>query len=383
MKRIALVGASGSIGKQTLDVILQHPDQFELVAAAANTSEDFLASLKEKHPSLKAVSLSTFQKPDRFEGLALYEGADGLKSMLQEQEYDLLVNAAVGFAGLMPTLTALDKGIDVALANKESLVAGGELVLEALKKSNTKLYPIDSEHSAIFQCLQGNEKRDVKRLIITASGGSFRNLQRNELENVSVKQALSHPNWSMGPRITIDSATMVNKGFEVIEAHYLFDMDYDQIDVVLHPQSIIHSMVEYNDHAVIAQLGSADMHLPIQYALTYPARPKLEEEHPLDMSQTLDLNFKKMDFDRYPMLLTAYEVGRKKGNTGAIFNGADEQAVALFLQEKISFLQIEESILHALKTVPYIEHPDYAQLHQSDLAARSAVRKLWGLEDSE
>lgn len=293
--------------------------------------------------------------------------------MIQNLDYDLLVNAVVGFRGLKPTLESLNKGIDVALANKESLVAGGVLVREALKRTNTKLYPIDSEHSAIFQCLQGNRKEDIKRLIITASGGSFRDKSRDELTHVTVEQTLNHPNWSMGKRITVDSATMVNKGFEVIEAHYLFDLPYDQIDVVLHKQSIVHSMVEYNDNAIMAQLGSADMRLPIQYALMYPDRLCLKEDKPLDMTKTLQLDFKEMDFVRYPMLKLAYEIGRKEGNLGAVFNGADEQAVELFLEKKISFLSIEEAIQYAINTVEYIATPSLEQLENSDKMARKAV----------
>ena len=296
---------------------------------------------------------------------------------IENCDFDLLVNAVVGFRGLKPTLAALEKNIDVALANKESLVAGGMLVRKMLEKTGRKLYPIDSEHSAIFQCLQGNDKKDVKRLIITASGGSFRDKKRSELTDVTVEQTLNHPNWSMGKRITVDSATMVNKGFEVIEAHYLFEMPFDQIDVVLHRESYVHSMVEYNDNAVIAQIGSADMRLPIQYALCYPERPVLKEDKPLDLTETLTMHFQKMDYDRYPILRTAYEIGRKEGNLGAVFNGADEQAVELFLKEKISFLQIEESILYALDNIPYIEDPTYDQLEESDLMARKLVREHW------
>ena len=265
----------------------------------------------------------------------------------------------------------------MALANKESLVAGGVLVRDMLQKTNTQLFPIDSEHSAIFQCLQGNKKEQVKRLIITASGGSFRDKNRDELENVTVEETLNHPNWSMGKRITVDSATMVNKGFEVIEAHFLFDLGYDQIDTVLHKQSIIHSMVEYEDHAIIAQLGSADMRLPIQYAICYPERPILKEDKPLDMTKTLSLDFKEMDYERYPMLKVAYEIGRKEGNLGAVFNGADEQAIELFLDHKIQFLDIEKSIVEALKKIPYIEHPTLEQLEWSDMEARKCVKMLW------
>lgn len=381
MKRILLLGATGSIGTQTIDVIDQHTDQFMLVGVSAGHQGDVLNEIVKKHPSIQVVGISDSSQKDKFKNVQVFTGNNNMVECIQNCDYDLLVNATVGFRGLRPTLASLEKGIDVALANKESLVAGGVLVRKMLQKTNTHLYPIDSEHSAIFQCLQGNKKEEVERLIITASGGSFRDKKRDELENVTVEQTLNHPNWSMGKRITVDSATMVNKGFEVIEAHFLFGLDYDHIDTVLHAQSVVHSMVEYKDHAVIAQLGSADMRLPIQYALCYPNRPILKEAHPLDMTKTLTLDFKEMDYQRYPMLKVAYEIGRKEGNLGAVFNGADEQAVALFLDHKIQFLDIEKSILFALKQTAYIKNPTLEQLEQSDREAREWVKKLWTSEN--
>ena len=377
MKRILLLGATGSIGSQTIDVIDQHKDQFELVGISAGHQGDVLKEIVDQHPTIQVVGISDASQADKFSNVKVFTGENNMVECIQNCEYDLLVNATVGFRGLRPTLASLEKGIDVALANKESLVAGGVLVREMLEKTNTKLYPIDSEHSAIFQCLQGNKKSQVKRLIITASGGSFRDKARDELGNVTVEQTLNHPNWAMGKRITVDSATMVNKGFEVIEAHFLFGLGYDQIDTVLHKQSIIHSMVEYDDNAIIAQLGSADMRLPIQYAICYPERPVLKEDKPLDMTKTLSLDFKEMDYERYPMLQVAYEIGRKEGNLGAIFNGADEQAIELFLQHKIQFLDIEKSIIETLKRVPFIEHPTLEQLEWSDHEARNTVKMLW------
>ena len=377
MKRILLLGATGSIGSQTIDVIDQHKDQFELVGISAGHQGDVLKEIVDQHPTIQVVGISDASQADKFSNVKVFTGENNMVECIQNCEYDLLVNATVGFRGLRPTLASLEKGIDVALANKESLVAGGVLVREMLEKTNTKLYPIDSEHSAIFQCLQGNKKSQVKRLIITASGGSFRDKARDELGNVTVEQTLNHPNWAMGKRITVDSATMVNKGFEVIEAHFLFGLGYDQIDTVLHKQSIIHSMVEYDDNAIIAQLGSTDMRLPIQYAICYPERPVLKEDKPLDMTKTLSLDFKEMDYERYPMLQVAYEIGRKEGNLGAIFNGADEQAIELFLQHKIQFLDIEKSIIETLKRVPFIEHPTLEQLEWSDHEARNTVKMLW------
>ncbi|MCF0106261.1 MAG: 1-deoxy-D-xylulose-5-phosphate reductoisomerase [Holdemanella sp.] len=377
MKKILLLGATGSIGMQTIDVIEQHPDRFVLVGICANHNTSRLNEIIQKHPSIQVVGLQREDLAGQIEFGKVFTGNDCMVKCIENVEYDLLVNAVVGFVGLKPTLTSLEKGKDVALANKESLVVGGPLVREALKRTKTKLYPIDSEHSAIFQCLHGNAKKEVKRLIITASGGSFRDKTREELTDVTVEQTLAHPNWNMGKRITVDSATMVNKGFEVIEAHYLFDLPYEQIDTVLHKESIVHSMVHYQDNAIMAQLGSADMRLPIQYALCYPERPVLTEDNPLDMTSTLDLHFKKMDYERYPMLKLAYELGKKEGNQGAIFNGADEQAIELFLQEKISFLDIEKSIISALENIPYVENPTYEQLEQTDRQARAYVKALW------
>lgn len=381
MKRILLLGATGSIGKQTLDVIAQHPDEFSLVGICAGHKAKELKAIAEKFPSVEVIGLSENKEGIDFSEIPVFYGEDNMVQCIQNCDYDLLVNAVVGFRGLRPTLKSLQKGKDVALANKESLVAGGVLVKKMLKKTNTRLYPIDSEHSAIFQCLQAGKKEEVRRLIITASGGSFRNRSREELKDVSVKEALAHPNWNMGKRITIDSATMVNKGFEVIEAHYLFDLPYEKIDTVLHAQSLIHSMVEFNDNAILAQLGSADMRLPIQYALMYPNRPFLKEDHPLDMTKTLTLDFKEMDYDRYPMLKLAYQIGKKEGNLGACFNGADEKAVELFLAEKITFLQIEESIQKAVEAISYIEDPTLEDLERTDKEAREFVVRYWGLEN--
>ncbi len=381
MKRILLLGATGSIGKQTLDVIAQHPDEFSLVGICAGHKAKELKAIAEKFPSVEVIGLSENKEGIDFSETPVFYGEDNMVQCIQNCDYDLLVNAVVGFRGLRPTLKSLQKGKDVALANKESLVAGGVLIKKMLKKTNTRLYPIDSEHSAIFQCLQAGKKEEVRRLIITASGGSFRNRSREELKDVSVKEALAHPNWNMGKRITIDSATMVNKGFEVIEAHYLFDLPYEKIDTVLHAQSLIHSMVEFNDNAILAQLGSADMRLPIQYALMYPNRPFLKEDHPLDMTKTLTLDFKEMDYERYPMLKLAYQIGKKEGNLGACFNGADEKAVELFLAEKITFLQIEESIQKAVEAISYIEDPTLEDLERTDKEAREFVVRYWGLEN--
>ncbi|MDI9518690.1 MAG: 1-deoxy-D-xylulose-5-phosphate reductoisomerase, partial [Bacillota bacterium] len=290
------------------------------------------------------------------------------------ENYDLLVNALVGFVGLIPTLNAIENKKDVALANKETLVVAGEIVNKALKKNGCMLFPIDSEHSAILQCLLGNNIKQVKKIIITASGGSFRDLSRDELKNVSVKDALNHPNWAMGAKITIDSATMMNKGFEVIEAHYLFDIDYDDIEVVLHKESYVHSMVEYIDGSIMAQIGNADMRIPIMYSLSYPERLKFESD--FSFSQIKSLNFKEMDFERFPLLKLAYDVGRKKGNLPAILNAANEIANKAFRDGLISFLEIEDLVYKAINDMEFIKNPSLEELIDSDIKTRNYVNSL-------
>ncbi len=381
-KKVLLLGASGSIGRQTLDILKQHSEDFTLVGISAGHQEKVLEEIIQDFPSVKWAGLSNLSceqanKKNEAQSQIHWIGQeDQMVKLVQEADYDILVNAVVGFRGLKPTLEAIARNKIIALANKESLVCGGEVVKEALEKSTSTLRPIDSEHSAIWQCLQGNKKEDIQRLIITASGGSLRDVPRENLKDITPQQALKHPSWKMGPRITIDSATMVNKGFEVLEAHYLFDLPYEQIATVLHPQSIVHSIVEYKDHASIAQLGSADMRLPIQYALYGPNRPYFKEEKPLDMTKTLNLTFQEMDFERYPLLKTAYEVGAKKGNAGCIFNAADEQAVELFLKGQIPFLSIEQLILSALENIPWIEKPSYSDLEETDQNTRLYIQKV-------
>ncbi len=379
-KKVLLLGATGSIGRQTLDILKQHPETFTLVGISAGHQEQALEQIVEDFPSVEWVGLSSLSSSQAAQkqtpSVHWIGGEDQMTQLVQQADYDLLVNAVVGFRGLKPTLEAIKRNKPIALANKESLVCGGELVKQALETSTSTIAPIDSEHSAIWQCLQGNKKKDVNRLIITASGGSLRDLPREALDTITPQQALKHPSWSMGQRITIDSATMVNKGFEVIEAHYLFDLPYEQIATVLHPQSIVHSLVEYKDHACIAQLGSADMRLPIQYALYGPDRPYFEEKNSLDMTKAMTLTFLEMDEKRYPILKTAYEVGEKKGNAGCIFNAADEKAVELFLKGRISFLAIERLILKALESIPWIENPSYDDLEATDIQTRRFVEEM-------
>ncbi len=381
MKKIVLLGASGSIGTQTLDVVRHHSNEFEVIGVSVGHNMKKLSEILSEFASIRYVCVARYadmiEMKNQFPEHTFFSGDEGLKELVSVDEYDIFVNAIVGFRGLVPTLTAIEHEKIIALANKESLVAGGPLVKEALKQHKVPLYPIDSEHSAIFQCLQGNNKKEVDKLIITASGGSFRDKTRDELKNVTVKEALHHPNWDMGGRITIDSATMMNKGFEVIEAHYLFDIDYEDIEVVIHRESVIHSMVQYCDHAIIAQLGTADMRLPIQYALSYPKRLEMKNAEKFDFKRMFSLHFDVASTKRYPLLQLAFDVGKKGGNLGAIMNGADEEAVDLFLHEKISFLDIEKYVMKAVEEIPYIAHPTLEEIIESDAKAREFVRSAW------
>lgn len=368
MKRLVLLGASGSIGTQTIDVINAHPDLFELTAFGVGKNIDAARKILATNP-VKLVSVQSEEDAaalrKEYPGVTVLSGAEGMRD-LAVSDYDVLVNALVGFAGFAPTLAAVQSGHNVALANKETLVCGGSLIYRALKEFNRELYPIDSEHSAIWQCLQGNKKQQVKRLIITASGGSFRSLTRDQLKDVTVEQALAHPNWSMGAKITIDSATMMNKGFEVTEAHWLFDLPYEQIDVIMHDESMIHSMVEYCDHSVMAQLGVPDMRLPIQYALSAPDRLDLYEEHPLDLAEVGTLHFHKPDMRRYPLLGLAYQAGKKGGNLGAVMNAANEAANLAFRNKEIPFLSIEDIVITTVLKAPFRELETVDDLNEAN-----------------
>lgn len=379
MKKIILLGASGSIGTQTLDVIEHHPDQYELIAFSVGKRINEVHRILAKWP-VKYVCVGSYEDQKMLEKeypqVHFMSGDEGLLELVSLDEGDWVVNALVGFVGLKPTLCAIEHHKNIALANKETLVVGGKFVSSAIRKYQVRLTPIDSEHSAIFQCLQGVRRSDVAKLIITASGGSFRDKSRDELENVTVKEALSHPNWQMGAKITIDSATLMNKGFEVIEAHYLFDMDYDQIDVLVHRESIIHSLIQTRDTALLAQMGTADMRLPIQYALSCPDRDELINGEVCDLSAIGCLHFEKPDFERFPLLKVAYECGRKEGNACAILNAANEVAVQAFLEEKIAFLDIEKLIMKALEHIEYKSDASLEEIFEADTATRNYVNDL-------
>ncbi|WP_194190484.1 1-deoxy-D-xylulose-5-phosphate reductoisomerase [Clostridium chrysemydis] len=354
MKKISILGATGSIGTQTLDVI-RKSDDIELVGITANTSilkvieiiEEFnpkFVGMMEKEAYYKILEYVNTNKKN----IIVLEGIDGLNKIASLDEIDIVVTSVVGMIGLEPTLKAIRAKKDIALANKETLVVAGELVMKEAKENNVKILPVDSEHSAIFQSLRGNTLSELKKVILTASGGPFRGKKINDLKDIKVKDALNHPNWSMGKKITIDSSTLMNKGLEVIEAHFLFDCPYDNIQVVVHPQSIIHSMVEYKDNSIIAQLGSPDMRLPIQYALNYPKR-KNEIANKIDFWEISKLTFEKPDLDTFKCLKLAYKVGKEGKLMPTILNGANEALVDIFLQEKINYLQIGDIIEECLE----------------------------------
>ncbi|MEG4092427.1 1-deoxy-D-xylulose-5-phosphate reductoisomerase [Microcoleus sp. Pol12B4] len=350
MKAITLLGSTGSIGTQTLDIVAQYPDQFRIVGLTAGRNVTLLAQqIRQFRPEIVAVcdEDKLLELKDAIADLdpqpILLAGESGVVEVAQYGDAQAVVTGIVGCAGLLPTIAAIKAGKDIALANKETLIAGGPVVNPLIEKYGVKILPADSEHSAIFQCLQGVMVGGLRRIILTASGGSFRDLPIDKLAGVTVADALKHPNWSMGQKITIDSATLMNKGLEVIEAHYLFGMDYDDIDIVIHPQSIIHSLIELQDTSVLAQLGWPDMRLPLLYALSWPERIHTDWER-LDLVKAGDLTFREPDHEKYPCMQLAYAAGRAGGSMPAVLNAANEQAVALFLEEKIQFLDIPKLI---------------------------------------
>lgn len=380
LKYISILGASGSIGTQTLDVIRSHPDEFQLAAASIGKNVDMArAIIEEFAPRLVAVADRDAYDKLRSEyagKIKIIYGEEGLIEAAVFPKTDIVVTAVVGSVGLVPTLKAIEAGKTIALANKETLVTAGHIVTEAAKKQGVPLLPVDSEHSAIFQCLQGEKREHIEKIILTASGGSFRDKTREELKHVTVEEALRHPNWSMGAKITIDSATMMNKGLEVIEAHWLFALPYEQIDVLLHRESVIHSLVQFRDTSIIAQLGTPDMRVPIQYALTYPKRLPLNSVKPLDLAEISTLHFERIDFARYRCLHLAYEAGKRGGSLPTVLNAANEEAVAAFLAGRIEFLAIEECIERALERHEFVQKPSLEEIRQIDAETRKYVQSL-------
>ncbi|MGL6341519.1 MAG: 1-deoxy-D-xylulose-5-phosphate reductoisomerase [Waterburya sp.] len=381
MKAITILGSTGSIGTQTLDIVTHNPDKFRVIGLAAGSNVELLAAqIREFQPEIVALGdeskLAELQQaiascPRQPQILV---GQEGICEVARYGDAESVVTGIVGCAGLLPTIAAIEAGKDIALANKETLIAGAPVVLPLVKKHQVKLLPADSEHSAIFQCLQGVPTGGLRRIILTASGGSFRDLPVEQLSSVTVKDALNHPNWSMGQKITIDSATLMNKGLEVIEAHYLFDLDYDHIDIVIHPQSIIHSLIEVQDTSMLAQLGWPDMRLPLLYALSWPERIYTDWEQ-LDLVKAGNLTFREPDHQKYPCMQLAYAAGRAGGLMPAVLNAANEQAVALFLEEKISFLDIPRLIEQVCDrfTSQNTSNPSLEAILAADQWARQAI----------
>ena len=381
MKKITVLGVTGSIGQQTVDVVVHHRDEFEIVAMSAGRNID---ALEEIMKQLNVSHICVQNKEDKeylenkYKDCHFYYGQDGLMTIATLPEVEIVLNAIVGFAGLLPTMEAIKAHKDIALANKETLVVAGHLICPLVKEYQVALLPVDSEHSAIFQSMNGENHQDISKIILTASGGSFRDKTRDELVDVTVEQALKHPNWAMGAKITIDSATLFNKGLEVMEARWLFDIDYDDIEVLIHPESIVHSMVEYQDTSVIAQLGTPDMRLPIQYALTYPRRQPLINGQRLSLNDVGSLHFYKPDLKRFHALALAYEAGRQGGSMPCVLNGANEQANSLFLNGRIRFLDIERLVEDAMRAHEWVNHPTLEQLLEIDQWARDFVLKRVG-----
>jgi 1-deoxy-D-xylulose-5-phosphate reductoisomerase len=379
LKHIAVLGSTGSIGRQTLDVILQHPDRFKVVALAAGENEDLLIEQAKRFKPL-LVSIASEEKALKVREalnrqIPVVWGDEGLIDVATHPSSDFVVTAIVGSKGLKPTVAAISAGKSIGLANKETLVSAGHIIMNMAREKGVNIVPIDSEHSAIFQCLNGENRHRVERIILTASGGALRNKTRKEMENVTIREVLAHPNWEMGAKITVDSATMMNKGLEVIEAHWLFSLPFSQIECLIHYESIIHSMVEFQDRSIMAQLGTPDMRIPIQYALSYPDRLPLTSEK-LDLAKIGALHFAQPDFVRYPCLQMAYECGKLGGTFPCVLNGANEVAVQRFLCGEIRFLDIEKIIARVIEKHQSVPNPDLEQIFAADQWARKVASEL-------
>lgn len=382
MKRIVILGSTGSIGCQTLEVVREHREDFEITALAAGSSIDKLeVQAREFLPKLVCVwdSEKALELKKRLSdtGISVVNGMEGMIACATEDTADIVVGAVVGMIGILPTIEAIKAGKDIALANKETLVTAGHIIMPLAREKGVKLLPVDSEHSAIFQCLQGlHGEKEVEKIILTASGGPFRGRKLSDLKNIQVEDALKHPNWAMGRKITIDSSTMVNKGLEVIEAKWLFDVDFDDIQVVLQPQSIIHSMVQFTDGAVMAQLGTPDMRLPIQYALYYPYRRPLSGDR-LDFWSMKEITFEKPDMETFRGLSLAYEAGKAGGSVPTVYNAANERAVARFLNKEIGYLTIYEMIEYALNKHTRIENPTFEEILSIEKETYRLLDEKW------
>lgn len=380
MKRnIAILGSTGSIGTQALDVIREHKDEFEIYALTANNNADLLiAQAREFMPEVVVIANEekyAYVKDALFDlPLKVWCGCDAIAQVVESEPINMVLTAMVGYSGLKPTINAIKAKKAIALANKETLVVAGELITNLAIENKVPILPVDSEHSAIFQCLNG-ENSQIEKILLTASGGPFRKHSKEQLQSVTKKEALKHPNWDMGPKVTIDSASLMNKGLEMIEAKWLFGVEPDQIEVVVHPQSIIHSMVQFEDASIIAQLGLPDMHLPIQYALAYPKRLKSNFER-LDFFKLQTMTFEKPDTDRFRNLAFAFEAARLKGNMACIMNAANEIAVEAFLHDKVGFLEMSDVIEKTMQKVSFVHTPTYDDYVQTDTEARYIAKEF-------
>ena len=381
MKKISILGSTGSIGTQALDVIAHNQDKFKVTALSCAKSLPLLCrQIEEFSPEAVAVKDEADAKElaDKYKDLEIFWGAEGLKTIASMESCDMVLNSLMGMKGLEPTMAAIESGKDIAFANKETLVAGGQLVMDAVKKHGVAMLPVDSEHSAIFQSLQGNQDNEIRRILLTASGGPFRGYSLEQLEQVSLEQALNHPNWSMGSKITIDSATMMNKGLEVIEARWLFDVPLKKIQVVVHPQSILHSAVEYMDSSVIGQMGNPDMRIPIAYAFSYPERMDLSDvTQPLDLFSLKEgMSFYPADRSVFKTIDLAYEACREGGSCPVVLNGANEVLVDLFLHGKIRFIDIQNFLIQMMEAHQTKKNLDLETILEEDMRGREDVRKL-------
>lgn len=380
MKKLSILGSTGSIGTQTLDIVSKNDDLRVTALAAYGNIELLEKQVRMYKPNVvcvydekKAGDLRTKIKDT---GVKVVSGMEGLIEAAVEKEADIVVTAVVGMIGIKPTMAAIKAGKDIALANKETLVTAGHIIIPAAKEYNISILPVDSEHSAIFQCLNGEKRAQIDKILLTASGGPFRGKTIDELKNVTVEEALKHPNWAMGRKITIDSATMVNKGLEVIEAKWLFDVDFSQVEVVVQPQSLIHSMVQFKDGAIMAQLGTPDMRLPIQYAIYYPERRCLDGQR-VDFSQICSISFEKPDTDTFRGLRMAYDAGRCGGSMPTVFNAANEMAVAKFLDKKIKFLDIYSIIEDSMKNVKLVNEPSIDEILDAEKETYEFIESRW------
>ena len=380
-RQLAILGSTGSIGTQALEVVSEHSDLFEVYALTANNQVDLLINQARKYMPEVVVIANERKYPELKEALEdlpikVWAGADAIAQMVQSEPIDMVLTAMVGYSGLRPTISAIKAGKAIALANKETLVVAGELIMKLAAEHKVPILPVDSEHSAIFQCLTGAYDNPIEKILLTASGGPFRRKTLEELATVTKAQALRHPNWTMGAKITIDSASMMNKGFEMIEAKWLFDVTPDQVQVVVHPQSVVHSMVQFEDGAVIAQLGIPDMKLPIAYAFSFPTRMRSMVPR-LDFNQYSTLTFEEPDMERFRNLAFAFEAARQGGNMPCILNAANEVVVAAFLQDRIGFLQMSDVIERTMRKASFIVNPSYEDYVATDTEARRLATELF------